>query len=98
MKKFISIFKASKVEELYVYVDRVKGIASLPEELQEKLGKTIHVTDMILEPTRKMARADAKKVLQQIEEKGFYLQMPPAKEEYLLDLYRDTSAKYQGLD
>ena len=29
--------------------------------------------------TRKLARADVRKVMQQIEEQGFYLQMPPSE-------------------
>jgi uncharacterized protein YcgL (UPF0745 family) len=34
-------------------------------------------------------------VLGDIAEKGFYLQMPPAREDYMLDLYRPDESKYQ---
>jgi len=98
MKKLISIYKSDKVEELYLYVEKAKGISLVPEDLKEKMGRLIHVSDMILVPERRMARADAKRVIDVIDDRGFYLQLPPAKEDYLLDLYKDTSAKYKGLD
>lgn len=98
MKKLISIYKSHKVDELYLYVEKAKGISLVPDELKEKMGRLVHVSDMILEPERRMARADAKRILEMIAERGFYLQLPKAKEEYLLDLYKDTSAKYKGLD
>jgi uncharacterized protein YcgL (UPF0745 family) len=42
-----------------------------------------------------LARADTARVIAAIDEQGFYLQMPPAREEYLLDLYRTpTEARY----
>lgn len=96
-KQFISIYKSLKTDELYLYVDRVKGLKPVPEALLDHFGKSQKVTDMLLTPDKKLARADAAKVLKQIREQGFYLQMPPAKDEYLLDLYRDTSDKYRDL-
>jgi hypothetical protein len=38
---------------------------------------------LMLSPGRKLARADAKEVLREIDENGFYLQMPPTMEELL---------------
>jgi uncharacterized protein YcgL (UPF0745 family) len=46
---------------------------------------------------KKLGRADAKKVLSEIAEKGFYLQMPPVKEDYMLDIHKDTSHRYQDM-
>lgn len=98
MKKIISIYKSSVVEELYLYVEKSKGLKEVPEALSEKFGRKIHVSDMLLDKNKKLARADATKILESIVTKGFYLQLPPAKESYLLDLHRDTSEKYKGLD
>lgn len=97
MKKMISIYKSSKKDELYIYVDRSQGLKNVPEALLSQFGTPLHVSDMILTPDRKLARAEASRVLEQIDEQGFYLQLPPAKEDYLLDLYRDTSDKYKDL-
>lgn len=96
-RRMISIFKSPRRDECYLYVDRSKKLSQVPESLLETFGKPVHVTDMLLTPERKLARADASKILSELDDKGFYLQMPPPKEPYLLDLYRDTSNKYRGL-
>lgn len=96
-RRMISIYKSPRRDECYLYVDRSRKLRDVPEALLDTFGKPDHVTDMLLTPERKLARADAVKVLRLIEEQGFYLQMPPPKEPYLLDLYRDTSDKYRGL-
>ena len=44
---------------------------------------------------RRMARAEAPKVLSEMADKGFYLQMPPQREDYMLDLFRPDESKYQ---
>jgi hypothetical protein len=51
----------------------------VPEELLTSFGELKLVTTMILTPSRKLARADINKVLSDITENGFYLQLPPAK-------------------
>lgn len=97
MKIMVSIFKSPKIDGMYVYVSRKDGIKKIPEALLVKFGTPIHVSDMILTPERKLARAEAPRVLQQIEEMGFYLQMPPKREDYLLSLFKDTSDRYKGM-
>ena len=98
MKRIVSIYKSSKTDELYVYVDKKDGWQRVPDALSDKFGQRKHVVDMLLTPEKNLARAKAEDVLAAIDKQGFYLQMPPAKEEYMLDLHKDTSFKYQGLD
>lgn len=97
MKRLISIYKSPKQDGMYLYVDRKQGMTEVPEALLTQFGTPVHVTDMLLTPDRNLARANAKRVLEQIEQVGFYLQMPPKKEDYLLDLHKDTSDRYQGI-
>ncbi|MFC3852856.1 YcgL domain-containing protein [Salinispirillum marinum] len=96
-KTMITIYKSSKRDETYLYVLRSEQLARVPEELMTVFGQPIKVTDMLLTAERKLARAKAENVLRALDEQGFYLQMPPPREPYLLDLYRDTSARYEGL-
>lgn len=98
MKKIVSIYKSSVVDQMYLYVDKKEGLSRLPEKLREMFGRQIHVSDMLMTDSKKLARANADKVLAEIKEKGFYLQMPPQKEPYLLDLFKDTSERYKGLE
>lgn len=76
-KLICDIFKGSKKEETYLYVSRDEGVALVPLELLDKLGELELVTTLMLDRTRKLARADACRVMSDIHEKGFYLQLPP---------------------
>jgi uncharacterized protein YcgL (UPF0745 family) len=87
-KLICSIYRSSKKDELYLYVAKAKGLSQVPESLMQMFGKAHHSMDMLLTPEKKMARADAADILNAIVEKGYYLQMPPARDEYLLDLYK----------
>lgn len=97
MKTLVSIYKSPKNDEMYLYVARTVGLEKVPETLLKQFGTAVHVTDMILTPDKKLARADASRVLDQIESAGFYLQMPPKKQDYLLSLFKDTSDRYKGM-
>ena len=88
-KLFCSIYKSRKRADMYLYVPRGKGLQDLPEALAEQFGPGVHVTDLILSPERPLSRADVNKVMAAVQQQGFYLQMPPPKEDYLLDLHQD---------
>ncbi len=95
MKRICAVYKSPKKDEMYLYVDKKEGLERVPEVLLERFGKPIDVMTMLITPEKKLARAEGAKVLEAIEEQGFYLQMPPAKEEYMLDLYRTpTESRY----
>ena len=80
-KRFCSIYKSSKRAEMYLYVDRSQDVSKLPESLMIAFGTPTKVMDLVLTPEKKLARADAEKVLSSIEEQDFYLQIPPADNE-----------------
>lgn len=88
MKQLIEIFRSSRKEEMYLYVQKAKGLVDVPEPLMKQFGEPHSVMTLLLEPEKKLARANAAEVLQKIEEQGFYLQMPPTAEELLR---RETS-------
>ena len=73
---------------MYLYVDKTKALSLVPEALLSMFGKPEHRMDMLLTVGRKFAKANAEDILSEIDEKGYYLQMPPVREEYMLDLYR----------
>ena len=76
-KLICDIFKGSKKEDTYLYVSRDEGVALVPLELLDRLGELELVTTIMLDRARKLARADACRVISDIHEKGFYLQLPP---------------------
>ena len=87
-KLLCEIFKSSRQDEMYLYVDKRQGMKDVPEVLLEHFGTPQPVLTMILTADKRLSRAQAADVMAAIDDKGFYLQMPPAKEAYLLDLYR----------
>ncbi|NVK43590.1 MAG: YcgL domain-containing protein [Oceanospirillaceae bacterium] len=87
--KICSIFKSSRKDEMYLYVDKREQLERVPGALLEMFGRAVHVMDMPVTASRRLARVDVEKVLAGIDERGYYLQMPPPKEEYMLDLFRD---------
>ncbi|RTR05223.1 YcgL domain-containing protein [Halomonas nitroreducens] len=94
-KLLCEIFKSSRHDEMYLYVDKRRGLEDVPEVLLERFGTPLSAMTLILTPDKPLARTSAGAVMAAIDDKGFYLQMPPAKEDYLLDLYRTpTEARY----
>ncbi len=77
MKILCDIYKSKKQEELYLYIDKLKGLEHVPSQLLEKINTEKIVLSLVLTPERKLARADINKVLGEIQSKGYYLQMPP---------------------
>jgi uncharacterized protein YcgL (UPF0745 family) len=82
-KRLIEIFKGTRKAESYLYVDKAQGLADVPEVLLAQFGEPRSVMTLMLDPQRKLARANAAEVLAKIEEQGYYLQMPPTQAELL---------------
>lgn len=83
MKMLCQVFRSNREEELYLFVDRNDGLNRVPKELLERFGDPQQVTIFPLTPERKLARANAETVIAAIKDKGFYLQLPPAKDAYM---------------
>ena len=76
--RLCEIYRCSKKEGMYIYVDKKGGLEKLPDSLRKKTGKMVFAMGLVLTPDKKLARANAKDVLIAIETQGFYLQMPPS--------------------
>ncbi|MFK7159876.1 YcgL domain-containing protein [Marinospirillum sp. MEB164] len=95
MVQLTEIYASPRRDELYLYVDAKRGLSCVPADLLAQFGTPRKALTLVLEKHKKLARADYEEVRQQLKLKGYYLQLPPAKEAYLLDLYRaPTEARY----
>lgn len=94
----LSVYKSRKRDEMYLYVPKADGLKKLPEALLQIFGAPEHVMDLPLMPGRSLARVDVDKLRHEVEANGFYLQMPPPKEDYLLDLYNPDDSKYRDVN
>ena len=77
MNRWVEIYRSPRKPEMYLYVDKKRALEDVPETLLAGFGEPQPVMSLMLEPGRKLARADAVQVLAQISAQGFYLQMPP---------------------
>lgn len=77
------IFKSSKTEEMYLYVEKSRGVEDVPDALLAQFGELAPVMTLHLTSERKLARTDAVQVLASIQDQGFFLQMPPTVAELL---------------
>ncbi len=71
------IYKSLKKDELYLYLDKKDDFSAIPETLLQSFGRMVFVMELQLTPQRKLAREDAGKVIASLQNKGFFVQMPP---------------------
>ena len=79
-RRMVTVFRSRRREGMYLYTDHAEGLQALPAGLVEHFGKADKVMTLMLHPERPLARANAADVLLAIDEKGFYLQLPPPLE------------------
>jgi uncharacterized protein YcgL (UPF0745 family) len=77
------IFRSSRKEEMYLYVEKSAGMERVPASLLHKFGEPEPVMMLMLDAKRKLARADTETVLKALCEEGYYLQMPPTAAQLL---------------
>ena len=88
MKILCQIYKSEKNTEMYLYVEKSRGLEDVPSALMKRFGEPAALMTLILQADRKLARADVADVMREIKDQGFYLQMPPTAAE----LYRRESS------
>ena len=82
-----TVIGSSLKDFTYIYLSEETQFEDLPNSLQQVFGEPEFVMTLVLTPDRKLAYEDAEKVIQNLQEKGFHLQMPPTDDPTgLLDL------------
>jgi len=83
MSILCQVFRSSRKQEMYLYVDKIRGLVDVPDTLLAQFGEPVPVMLLQLTPEQRLARADAALVLASIDAQGFYLQMPPTAAELM---------------
>lgn len=78
-----AIYKSKKKDETYLYLPKRDDFSSVPESLMDTFGQPIFVMMLHLKPERKLILADIEKVKELLSGRGYYLQIPPPKENLL---------------
>ena len=85
LKMLCEIYKSSKKDEMYLYVASVQSetdeqtdpLSVLSDAMKSAFGRATFVMKLELNEERKLARANVLHVMDSIQTKGFYLQLPP---------------------
>lgn len=77
------IYKSSKKPECYLYLAARDAFADLPAGLQGVFGTPVFVMELELTPERRLAREDSRIVLDALESRGYFVQLPPQQETIL---------------
>jgi len=83
VKRICSIYKSTRKNEMYLYVVKSEALARVPDGLLTVFGPPVHAFDLVLSPQRQLAREDISQVLENLDNQGYHLQMPPPEEEYI---------------
>ena len=77
------IYRSSKRDQTYLYVEKKDDFSRVPEDLMKSFGTPQLAMVLSLEGREKLASADIEKVKEALKEEGFYLQVPPPLENLL---------------
>jgi len=89
---FCVIYRSSKRDQTYLYVEKKDDFSRVPEELMKGFGKPIFSMVVNLATREKLALADIGRVREALTEQGYYLQVPPPTES-LLNIHLQGSDK-----
>ena len=70
------IYKSLRKPDTYLYLRERDAFGLVPDSVRAPLGELAFVMELALTPERKLARADAALVRQNLAARGFHLQFP----------------------
>jgi uncharacterized protein len=78
------VYRSSRKQEMYLYLHAQDDFSCVPDALLSGFGTPAMVMQLNLTPQRTLAREDVAKVIANLRNQGFHLQMPPKLQ---VDLY-----------
>ena len=72
-----TVYRSTRKEFTYLYLADTMKIEDLPESLRKLFGESELVMVLDLSVTEKMANSEPEIVIQNLQDEGFYLQLPP---------------------
>ena len=80
---FCVIYRSTKREQTYLYVEKKDDFSRVPDELMYSYGAPKLAMILPLDGRKKLIHADLDKVKQALADQGYYLQLPPPSENLL---------------
>jgi uncharacterized protein YcgL (UPF0745 family) len=72
---YCAIYKSLRKQDTYLYIAVKDDFTQIPVTLLQIFGTPVHVMDLELDPTRKLAQENILEVMQNLRERGWHLQM-----------------------
>ena len=72
------VYKGNRKNDTYLYLTRDGDFSQVPQSLLDMLGQLQKVLSVHLDKKRTLANADINIVKKQLDEQGYYLQLPPS--------------------
>ena len=79
------VYKSLRKPDTYLYLRERDAFALLPAAVLAPLGQLAFVLEVALTPERKLARADAAVVRENLATRGFHLQFPETQLDPLVE-------------
>lgn len=77
------IYKTIKRAEMYLYVVERDHFEDVPDPVMRQFPRPEFVMELTLTPERKLSREDVSVVMQNLQENGFHIQLPPSDAEVI---------------
>jgi uncharacterized protein YcgL (UPF0745 family) len=78
-----AIYKSQLRQDTYLYLADKDDFTRVPDHLITLLGTPLHIMDLELSPKRKLAQEDVLEVMQNLQIRGWHLQMPRTQTNWL---------------
>ncbi|MCL4165727.1 UNVERIFIED_CONTAM: hypothetical protein GTU68_053042 [Idotea baltica] len=75
------VYRSNKKQGMYLYLIEKDDFSDVPESLMKLLGEVVFSFEFDLSKDRKLVKEESEEVLRIMKENGYFLQMPPAKNE-----------------
>ena len=70
------IYRCSRKPDMYIYLAEEDDFSNVPKEIFNSLGIISFAMELEINPDRKLAKEDPDKVMENLGENGFHLQLP----------------------
>ena len=79
----VSVYKSPKKNQTFLYLAKKDDFSTVPQVLMDMFGLPKLVMTIPLSKREKLATVDRHKLQTELQQKGFYLQLPPPEENLL---------------
>jgi len=73
------IYRCSSRDEMYLYLAQEDDFDCVQDDIRRVLGKLEAVMAIDLHPGKALARVDVDTVIADLQERGFFIQLPPQR-------------------